>query len=168
MAYNFGKPILKIGNKIETSYPGRVIFNKVPENLSARPTLIFDVNASNMANQDAEVSYLTNGISWRADYVIEVNEKNSLDLNGLVTLTNNTNVSYKNGETYEDGTPMKFGWQLEAEPILEAFEKVQREHISIIRPLFYPVICFYIITFFPVYTAKYPLYRSLVQCVTFL
>lgn len=37
-------------------------------------------------------------------------------------------ASYKNGETYEDGTPMKFGWQLEAEPIFEAFEKVQREH----------------------------------------
>lgn len=37
-------------------------------------------------------------------------------------------ASYKNGETYEDGTPMKFGWQLEAEPILEAFEKIQREH----------------------------------------
>ena len=37
-------------------------------------------------------------------------------------------ASYKNGETYEDGTPMKFGWQLEAEPILEAFKKVQREH----------------------------------------
>ena len=37
-------------------------------------------------------------------------------------------ASYKSGETYEDGTPMKFGWQLEAEPIFEAFEKVQREH----------------------------------------
>ena len=38
-------------------------------------------------------------------------------------------ASYKNGETYEDGTPMKFGWQLEAEPIFEAFEEVQRKHM---------------------------------------
>ena len=37
--------------------------------------------------------------------------------------------SYINNETYEDGTPIKFGWQLEAEPIFEAFEKVQREHM---------------------------------------
>jgi len=37
--------------------------------------------------------------------------------------------SYKNMETYEDGTPMKFGWQLEAEPIIEAFEEVQRKHM---------------------------------------
>ena len=37
--------------------------------------------------------------------------------------------SYKNMETYEDGTPMIFGWQLEAEPIIEAFEEVQRKHM---------------------------------------
>ena len=37
--------------------------------------------------------------------------------------------SYRNNETYEDGTPIKFGWQLEAEPIFKAFEKVQKEHM---------------------------------------
>lgn len=96
LAYNAGKPVLKIGNKIETSYPGRVIFNRVPENLSARPTLVFDVDVFKTATQNAEISYLTNGISWRADYVVELDENNLLDLNGLVTLTNNTNVSYMN------------------------------------------------------------------------
>ena len=89
-------PILKIGNKIETRYPGRIIFNKVPENLSARPTLVFDVKASSAAEQNAEVSYLTNGISWKAAYVVELDNDGKLDLNGLVTLTNNTKVSYKN------------------------------------------------------------------------
>ena len=36
--------------------------------------------------------------------------------------------SYKNHKTYDDGRPIKYGWQLEAEPIFESFEKVQREH----------------------------------------
>ena len=98
LAYDMNSPILKIGNKIETRYPGRVIFNKVPENLSARPTLVFDVNTADAVEQNAEVSYLTNGISWTAAYVVELDKDTKLDLNGLVTLTNNTKVSYKNAQ----------------------------------------------------------------------
>ena len=98
LAYDGNYPILKIKDKIETAYPGRVIFNQVPENLSARPTLVFDVNADKKATQNVEVSYLTNGISWSADYVVEMGKDNVLDLNGLVTLTNNTTVSYKNAQ----------------------------------------------------------------------
>lgn len=37
--------------------------------------------------------------------------------------------SYKNNETYIDNRPIKYGWQLEAEPIFEAFKRVQKEHI---------------------------------------
>ena len=37
--------------------------------------------------------------------------------------------SYRSNGTYKNGTPIKFGWQLEAEPIFKAFEKVQKEHI---------------------------------------
>ncbi|MBE6449795.1 MAG: DUF4139 domain-containing protein [Alphaproteobacteria bacterium] len=96
LAYTNGKPILKIGTKIETNYPGRVVFNQIPENLSAKPSLVFDVEIDKAVNQEVEISYLTEGISWSADYVIELDKNSLLDLNGLVTLTNNTAVSYKN------------------------------------------------------------------------
>ena len=96
LSYEGGRPILKIGGKIETAYPGRVIFNQVPTNLSARPSLVFDIYSESALVQDIEVSYLTNGISWSADYVIELDKNSQMDLNGLVTLTNNTSVSYDN------------------------------------------------------------------------
>ena len=96
LAYTDRKPILKIGTKIETNYPGRVVFNQIPENLSAKPSLVFDVEIDKAVNQEVEISYLTGGISWAADYVIELDKNSLLDLNGLVTLTNNTAVSYKN------------------------------------------------------------------------
>ena len=96
LSYEAGRPILKIAGKIETNYPGRVVFNQVPTNLSARPSLVFDVQSQSAVEQNIEVSYLTNGISWNADYVIELNKGNLMDLNGLVTLTNNTSVSYEN------------------------------------------------------------------------
>ena len=96
LAYTNGKPILKVGTKIETNYPERVIFNQIPENLSAKPSLVFDVEIDKAVNQEVEISYLTEGIFWTADYVAELDNNSSLNLNGLVTLTNNTAVSYKN------------------------------------------------------------------------
>ncbi len=97
LAVNGISPILKINGKIETQYPGRVIFNKVPDNLLAKPTLIMDVQSKSAQSQDLELSYLTRGLSWKADYVAELNDaENKMNLNGLVTLNNNSGVDYKN------------------------------------------------------------------------
>ena len=97
LAFDGGEPVLKIGTKIETRYPGRVIFNSVPASLHAKPTLIFDLMSTKAGTENVELSYLTTGISWKADYVAELNDaENGLSLNGLVTLTNNTQVNYEN------------------------------------------------------------------------
>lgn len=97
LAVNGVSPILKIDGKIETQYPGRVIFNKVPDNLLARPTLIMDIQSKTAQSQNLELSYLTRGLSWKADYVAELNDaENKMNLNGLVTLNNNSGVDYKN------------------------------------------------------------------------
>ena len=96
LSYNDGEPVLEIDGKIETKYPGRIIFNEVPKNLSVKPSLVFDVNSSSAGIKKTEVSYLTDGLFWNADYVIELNKDNQLSLQGLVTLTNNTQVSYYN------------------------------------------------------------------------
>lgn len=97
LAFDGGEPVLKIGNKIETQYPGRVIFNTVPASLHAKPTLIFDLMSAKAATENVELSYLTTGLSWSADYVAELNAtEDKLNLNGLVTLTNNTQVNYEN------------------------------------------------------------------------
>lgn len=97
LAVNGINPILKINGKIETQYPGRVIFNKVPDNLWAKPTLVMDVQAQKEETQKLDLSYLTRGLSWRADYVAELNSTESkMKLTGLVTLTNNSGTDYKN------------------------------------------------------------------------
>lgn len=97
LAVNGVSPILKIDGKIETQYPGRIIFNKVPDNLLARPTLIMDIQSKTAQSQNLELSYLTRGLSWKADYVAELNDtENKMNLNGLVTLNNNSGVDYKN------------------------------------------------------------------------
>lgn len=91
--------VLKIGNRIETGVPGRIVYDNVPENLRDRPTLITQVDNKGVQNQTVELSYLTGGLSWQADYVAELNaNEDRLDLSGWVTLNNTSGASYKNAK----------------------------------------------------------------------
>lgn len=94
---NNGGPIFRINNEITFGHPGRVLFPEVPDNLISKPTLVWLIDNSAAAPQTVEVSYLTNGITWRADYVVTLNAGDDLaDLSGWVTIDN------KSGATYTD------------------------------------------------------------------
>ncbi|MGM9489113.1 DUF4139 domain-containing protein [Ideonella sp. YS5] len=91
--------VLKIGDRIETGVPGRIVFDGVPSNLRDRPTLVTDLVNRRAGPQDLELSYLTGGLAWKADYVAELNADDSgLDLNGWVTLTNRSGTAYANAK----------------------------------------------------------------------
>jgi len=92
--------VLKVGDRIETGLSGgRLIFPDVPENLRDKPTLVMQLASTTGAEQDLELSYLTGGLSWQADYVAELNnDENKLNLLGWVTLTNTSGTSYKNAK----------------------------------------------------------------------
>jgi hypothetical protein len=96
LATNSGT-VLQFADRIETSAPGRIVFPKVPENLRARPTLVISLNSGVDRTQDLELSYLTGGLSWRADYVTNLSpDEKTLDLSGWVTLTNQSGAAYPN------------------------------------------------------------------------
>ncbi len=91
--------VLKIGNRIETGIPGRLVYDDVPANLRDRPTLVTKLNNKVATEQTVELSYLTGGLGWKADYVAELSPKeDSLDLSGWVTLTNTSGTSYNNAK----------------------------------------------------------------------
>jgi len=96
---NNGQPIYKIGDEITFGYPGRVIFPKVPDDLIAKPTLVWLLDNSLPSIQKIEASYLANKISWRSDYVVTLNTKDDkADLLGWVTIDNHSGASYKNAK----------------------------------------------------------------------
>lgn len=108
--------VLKIGERIEVlrddGLPVRVIFDKVPDNLRARPTLSVTVNSPKGGSRPATLSYLTPGLSWKADYVALYNEVDSkLDVQGWVTLTNSSGTTYDDAKTMlvaaSPGTPVE-------------------------------------------------------------
>ncbi len=91
--------VMKIGDRIETGIPGRIVYSDVPANLRDRPTLVVQLNSKTAAEQNVELSYLTSGLGWKADYVAELSpSEDRLDLSGWVTLTNTSGTTYRNAK----------------------------------------------------------------------
>ncbi|HEU4709314.1 MAG TPA: DUF4139 domain-containing protein [Methylophilaceae bacterium] len=87
--------VLKVGNRIETGIPGRIVYDEMPANLHDRPTLVTQLTNNGPANQELELSYLTTGLSWKADYVAELNSaENKLDLSAWASLSNTSGTRY--------------------------------------------------------------------------
>jgi hypothetical protein len=89
-----GGPILRIGGEITFNYPGRFGFPEVPDNLIAEPTLLWRLDATG-GQQQVEISYLTNSLNWKSDYVMVLGEDDErAALTGLGTLTNQCGTGY--------------------------------------------------------------------------
>ena len=98
-----GGVVLQIGNRIEVlrddGLPVRVIFDHIPPNMRADPTLSVTVQAK-AGTREAALRYLTPGLGWRADYVALYDEgKSTIDVQGWVTLTNNSGTTYNDART---------------------------------------------------------------------
>jgi hypothetical protein len=99
-----GGVVVKIGDRIEVlrddGLPVRAIFDRVPPNLRARPTLSVTVQSERGGTRPASLRYLTSGLGWSADYVALYDEaKGTTDMQGWVTLTNQTGTTFHDAET---------------------------------------------------------------------
>ena len=96
---NNGQPIFKIGDEITFGHPGRIVFPGVPEDLNAKPTLVWLLENSLPSMQKIEASYLTTGINWKSDYVVTLNDKDDkASLSGWVTIDNHSGATYRNAK----------------------------------------------------------------------
>jgi len=96
--------VMQIGDRIEVlrddGLPTRVIFDRVPEQLRARPTLSITMDAARGGRQPVTLNYLTRGLGWAADYVALFDEANGrMDVQGWITLTNRSGTAYTNART---------------------------------------------------------------------
>jgi hypothetical protein len=96
--------VMQIGDRIEVlrddGLPTRVIFDRVPEQLRARPTLSVTLDTPRGGRQPVTLNYLSRGLGWSADYVALFDEANGLmDVQGWVTLTNRSGTPYASAKT---------------------------------------------------------------------
>jgi hypothetical protein len=74
-------------------------FPKLPEGLITRPTLVWLVDNRGADKQDVEVSYMTDGVNWHAEYVaVSSPDDKSLDLSGWVSIENQSGITYPNAK----------------------------------------------------------------------
>ncbi len=86
-----GQIVINPTNIVEMRFPD------VPKNLVATPTLVWELESREAGQQTLEASYLTNGMNWRADYVLVVNADDTKgDLQGWVTLMNSSGATFEN------------------------------------------------------------------------
>jgi len=81
--------VIKVENVQEFSFP------ELPQGLITRPTLVWLVRAGQSGPEELEVTHLTGGISWQADYVLLLAaDEGAIDLDGWVTLTNTSGATF--------------------------------------------------------------------------
>ena len=99
LSYN-NQPVWRIGNEIVTGIGAdHIRFPELPETLYSRPTLIWTVQNDGAAKHRVEASYLATRLAWNADYVLTVaRDDKAADLNGWVTLTNNSGTAFRNAK----------------------------------------------------------------------
>jgi len=97
LSINDSHALVEHENQIESiplqgSY--RFIFPSRPDNLTLHPGISFRSKGTSAANT-AEISYLTSGLSWQMDYVMELNKAgNRASLDGMATLRNHTGTHF--------------------------------------------------------------------------
>lgn len=92
-----GGPVFRIGDRIVLGQPGRVTLPDLPDDLVARPTLVWTLRSPRAGKQEVEASYLTDGMNWSADYVAVVNADDTrADLTGWVTVENRSGATFEN------------------------------------------------------------------------
>jgi len=101
--YNMGgngeavAPIIEVGGKLQFGLPGKPIFPALKDQTILKPTLDWKINTSETATFDAEIAYLTGGMSWEAAYNVVAPEKgDAIDMVGWVTMKNESGTTFEN------------------------------------------------------------------------
>jgi len=90
-------PVFEINGQIHLGHNGRLVLPSLPDNLVSKPTLVWLLRNAIAGPQRVEASYLTGGITWKADYVMVINAADTKsDVTGWVTIDNRSGATYGN------------------------------------------------------------------------
>ncbi|OYQ74416.1 DUF4139 domain-containing protein [Wohlfahrtiimonas sp. G9077] len=94
---NNGQPIVQFADRIEVGHLDNFAFPSLPTNLRSHPTLSMVLNSEQAGNNTVQLTYLSGGFSWRADYTATLSsDETFVDLSGLITLNNQSGTTFKN------------------------------------------------------------------------
>jgi hypothetical protein len=91
-----GQPIIEVDGKLRFSLPRQPVFPALTDDAILKPTLSWTLHAPRAARLEAELSYVTGGMSWQAAYNLVAPERgDTLDLVGWVTIDNQSGTAFE-------------------------------------------------------------------------
>jgi hypothetical protein len=105
-------PVYEVNGEVVFEVPGRIVLPALPGDLRAWPTLVWGAHAERAGEAEIDASYLTTGLSWAADYVLQMNPAGTEgDLQAWVSVDN------RSGATYADATLMLVAGDIHRAPV---------------------------------------------------
>ncbi len=90
-------PIIEVDGKLRFSLPGEPIFPALASDTVLKPTLTWQLAADAPVKLNAELSYVTGGLTWQAAYNFVAPEKGgTMDITGWITMQNNSGARFDN------------------------------------------------------------------------
>src|SRR5271170_496984 len=98
---NYGQPLIEIDGVLRFGLPGQPLFPALTGDSILKPTLSWLLETNDPGKFNAEVSYVSGGMSWQADYNLVASDKSTpkfdvLDMIGWVTMRNQSGKSFEN------------------------------------------------------------------------
>jgi hypothetical protein len=95
------QPIIEVDGVLRFGMPGQPLFPALSADSILKPTLTWLLQTNQPGKFDAEVSYVSGGMNWQADYNLVVSDKSTskfdlLDLVGWVTVRNQSGKTFEN------------------------------------------------------------------------
>jgi hypothetical protein len=99
MAAGTTQPIIEVEGKLQFTLPGKPVFPALTDDTILKPEITWKLNSAAAAKFEAELAYVTGGMSWEASYNIVAPEKSDLlDVVGWVTMDNQSGKTFENAK----------------------------------------------------------------------
>jgi hypothetical protein len=99
VASSTSQPIIEVDGKLRFSLPGQPVFPPLTGDTILKPTINWQINSDKTGKLEAELAYVTGGMSWEADYNVVAPEKSDLlDVVGWVTMDNQSGKTFENAK----------------------------------------------------------------------
>lgn len=93
------QPLIEVDGKLQFSLPGEPLFPALKEETILKPTLTWKIHSPAATKLDAELAYITGGMTWEASYnVVSPEESDTLSVIGWITMKNESGKTFENAQ----------------------------------------------------------------------
>jgi len=98
---SYMQPLVEVDGVLRFGLPGQPLFPALTADSILKPTLHWLLETNDPGAFDAEISYVSGGMSWHADYNLVVSDKSNsksdlLDMIGWITMSNQSGKTFEN------------------------------------------------------------------------